>query len=283
MEKLIFENSLWRLPNPELEKPESLDNGVYRFKVRVRDVMGNVGVLNVYPNRLDPDPGIDVSKNDKFIEILYLSTTNPIIFWDQSPANFYNGVEELTARLRVQSGNDIVSVYAWVDISPGSGADTIEVPAIQDPLAPNYWDISISPVQLPDMVSGLRTLYARATDTEGNNTISNQSFIMDTTKPWMEFNEPLGLGTPLPLKENLPGNTPHPLRVTSTVQLRGAAIDNERVRVMYYALGSKAVAEADDRDCPILYADNQTSGGWTNTMRHEGELTNNHPGIAFKI
>jgi len=255
MIELIQSGDDWRLPeNEELLDPlltKDLPVGVYRVKFRVMD---KFGVVNTYPDRIE---NTQEHQPNQYMEINLVAAKNPSIKWFAF-SQYYNGVEDFTATVNITTPNDRINS---VRVMASNNEDVIYKYAdnsfVKQASAGNSWVISISADIMREMLgvapgqkmSGDKILHIEAEDNMGNKTTTTRQFIIDDTAPTLEFIEPVEL-TKL-------GNASFtPPQVTSTVTIRGAAIDNQRVVQLFYALGKTEINAAHGTE-------------WTDSGLHE--------------
>ncbi|MCL2834001.1 MAG: hypothetical protein FWD78_12585 [Treponema sp.] len=273
--EFIKDGAGWRLPegseffNPQITK--DLPVGVYRVKIRVTD---SFGTENIYPNRInnifylsDKDQSLN-----HYIEINLAAAKNPSVKWFEFP-QYYNGSGVFTAIAGITTPNESISS---VRVHASGSAEAVFTNADSSYAKQadfgNNWIITIDAQDMRKMLGipeGQKMasdviLHIEAIDNLGNRTAASRQFIIDDIKPTLEFIEPAALinsGT-----ENF-----EPPKVTSTVTIRGASIDNQRAVRLYYALGKT------ETNAPLGYAYNDHSG-WTDTGLHD-RPADSHKGL----
>ena len=278
MLEFIQDGTAWRLPRGEElldpEKTKDLPVGTYRVKLRVMD---SFGVMNTYPNRLNNSLLLsdDDASLNQYMEISLVAARNPSIKWYDF-SQYYKGAGNFTATVNITTPNDSINsvrvmasnnedvVFAYADNSFVKPADT-----------GNSWAISITPEIMREMLgiapgqkmSGDKILHIEAEDNLGNKTTTTRQFIIDDIEPVLEFIEPkelIKLGSSAFVAPQL----------CSTVTIRGAAIDNQRVVQMYYALGKT------EANAPLGNAWNDQTG-WTDSGLHDFPA-DGHKGLNAK-
>ena len=243
--ELVEDGTEWRLPErDELLDPvktRDLPVGAYRVKIRVTD---NFGVVNVYPNRSNNSfnlPETSQSLN-QYMEINLVAAKNPSIRWHSFP-QYYNGEEDFTATVNITTPNDRIDT---IRVMASNNEDAVFTYAgnsfVKRSDAGNSWVITITPEIMREMLSaphgqkmaGEKILHIEAVDNMGNKASSTRQFIIDDIAPSLEFIEPVELTKLGTAAFKSP-------RLSSTVTIRGAAIDNQRVSRLYYALGKTEV------------------------------------------
>jgi len=266
--EFIKDGASWRLPegeeifNPEIAK--DLPVGAYRIKFRVMD---KLRVVNTYPNRQ--------SNVNQYIELSLVAAKNPSIKWYEF-SQYYNGVGDFTAAVNISTPNDRIDIVR-VMASNDENVDFIydDNSFVKRSDIGHNWEITINPQIMREMLgipngqkmSGDKILHIEAVDNLGNKTATTRQFIIDDIEPVIEFIEPVEL-------TNLGTSSFTAPQVTSTVTIRGAAIDNQRVVQMFYALGrTETNAELGEA------WDDHT--GWTDSGLHEAPKAN-HKGLNVK-
>ena len=277
MMEFIEDGSTWRLPKDEElldpEKTKDLPVGIYRVKFRVMDKFGTV---NTYPNRLDN--GFHLPQDDealnRYMEINLVAAKNPSIKWYAFP-QYYNGAGNFTATVNISTPNDSISTVRVIAGSSEEAVFTYADNSFVKQATGNSWEITITPEVMREMLgvadgkkmSGDWILHLEAVDNLGNRTATSRQFIIDDIDPVLEFIEPVELN-----KTGTPAHTPP--RLTSTVTIRGAAIDNQRVTALYYALGRTETGAA------LGGAWNDRTG-WTDSGLNDSPR-NDHKGLNAK-
>ncbi|MCL2473159.1 MAG: hypothetical protein FWF26_05720, partial [Treponema sp.] len=265
MIEFIQDGTEWRLPkDQELLDPEKVKDlpvDTYRVKIRVKD---RFGVVNTYPDRLNTSalPENSAAFN-QYMEINLVAARNPVIKWYDFP-QYYNGAGDFKATVSITTPNDsITSVHVMASNNEEAVFANADAGFAKPAGAGNNWAITITPHAMREMLgipagqkmAGDKILHIEAVDNLGNKTATTRQFILDDIQPVLEFIEPVEL-----IKSGTPEFSAP--RLTSTVTIRGAAIDNQRVSRMYYALGRTETAAH-------LGAAWNDQGGWTDTGLHD--------------
>ena len=264
----------YRLPVEGKEHIEWL-NGEYRFKIRVR----SGEVLNVYPNRLRNIHGYTeayASANPnpnpiQFMQIAVRSTEEPVVrfpiprpplFYSGSrnarhfsnPENHQNPYEAYVTATTVSAIASLEVLLEDVLLGTWEGESTDLIERVEGTNHHGTYKITI-PWPLPNSFlnslttdeqnrltrDGLKTLTVLAFDVSDSEGTAGWSFTLDTQDPTMSYTNPARM----PNAKNSTGvYTPAPTRVTSTLNIRGGANDDDRVQEMYFALGRDAVSAA---------------------------------------
>ena len=277
---------------------DPLPVGKYNFIIKTKDGF-DVPRENSYPDRIDKSPDAK-GENVKFVQINIINPGNPQIrfvethpdaHWTENGSvtndnyeqgkmigfpSLYNGKgafgEHLIAKMRI-TGKLLHEIYIKISDSDNdefiSISDLSETNDIIDRLknekelyqrnyrvshvsAQEYY-VWISQEKVEEMLGSSskldQMLHVRAVDIEGLETTVSRQLTIDRGVPTLSIFDPSGM-----LSEST-----YPV-VTSTVIMRGSALDNYMVEKMYYLLG---VEETENPHLPApVWNDNQY---WTDT------------------
>lgn len=236
MLKLVADASVpggYRLPADKTERTGYLNNGDYGFRMRVKDVFGNI---NYYPNRDDNKAGPGGAKLPakdpdnpelvhpdypvKYIRFNYMLSEIPIAQITELESQNYNGINNFSGKARVSSTNPVSDVYLFVSNNEGGIAGPGGVnngPKIQLTITPSQapptydFDFTITKTdaaQWPTPIGGdFLYLHIVAEDSTGKQSPQAfRNFIFDTTPPTVKFERPFNIANPpITLPVNLYG------------------------------------------------------------------------------
>jgi len=276
---------------PSADEQIYLVPGEYNIMIKLRDSFEAPHFNeNQYPNRVE-NPDFSPEDNPvKFMTIKITSSTNPA-FTIRNYPQYYNPDKEFRAELTIARGDNIVSRRAKFAES--------ENQTQYDSMASNVsyanyvttagggqgvFDIIIPSADVKSMglnnLNGIKFLLILAIDGEGNTFTASTNIVFDNQAPYMNFIQPQGMR-----HETDPNNGP---TVTSSVTLRGSALDNQIVHSMYYALGVSETSYVVSLGADAL---NDNFSGWIQTGLGDNDCLescepncqnhlpiNNHPG-----
>jgi len=193
---------------------------------------------------------------------------------------------DIVAKMSIATGNPPLKVYAKINNSDDPGF--VSIASLSNEDAENrlkadasllvnvrevggFYYIRINKDAIPQMIcdhspkcslpdavtrhlTGDRMLHVRAVDKNYNDSISSRQIIIDNLPPTLSIFDPAGTMTSTAPLEWISSN-----ELTSTVTMRGSALDNHLLDKMYYTLG---VDETTNAHLPLTWDNNS---GWTDT------------------
>jgi len=227
------------LPGGELPPsdplPEALVPGDYNIAIKIRDSFEEPHFNeNTYPNRAE-NPNYPAQDNPvKFITIRVSSSLNPVLNIRDIP-QYYNPDTNFSGKLVIQRGGTVVHRYAIIAESESLALNNLNHPElnysqyITGDSNTGLFSINIPSADVIKMIgdnkNGDKLLLVKVVDMEGESYTASVNVIFDNIKPSMNFIQPRGMGD----------GSLSP--VTSTVAVRGSAVDNQLADRMFYALG----------------------------------------------
>ena len=247
---------------PERENAEVLAVGDYNIMFRIYDTMEKEN-KNTFPNRVENPLYTPELNPRKFMTISVTSATNPIVRVEETPS-YYNPNRTFVGAISIEipSMSPLQAIYTRFSLRDRTSL--IDEDEDVYPLTPgnvnddytNGRTITLDPAQviahLGGNNSGEKFWLIRIKTMNGDKADISRPVIFDAVPPYVNLIQPQGFHNST--------ETSGP-EVTSTVTIRGSALDNQLVDKMYYSLGVRETGAVT----PASETSLTDNTGWTDT------------------